>query len=304
MVLDASRRKKEENMGRTRTLERRKEREQEKKRQRRLTFAIGGIVVAIIAVVIVLLITVPAEAPIPEGTLTRYEGIEQSTTDQGFPVLGRDIAPVKVVEYASFDCTHCRDFHEGTFPTLIDRIRNNEVQFTYVPVFGTGGIQNGEGAAKAAVCAGQQGKFWQFHDALFSWQGTYANTAFSQNRFVGGVNALGLDKGQWDSCVGSSYPTDVVNDAVEAFRLQGAQGTPALFVNGSAVDVASNVALYDAIDQALAAAGGVPVEVTPEATAPVVEATTEATVEATSETTTEPTVEATEEATAEATAAS
>ncbi|MCA0452493.1 MAG: DsbA family protein [Chloroflexi bacterium] len=283
-------------MGRTRTLERRKEREQEKKRQRRLTFIIGGVIVAVIAVIIVVLITVPAEAPIPAESLTRYEGIEQSVTDQGFPVLGRDIAPVKVTEYASFDCTHCRDFHEGTFSTVLERIRNNEVQFTFVPVFGTGSIQNGEGAAKAAVCAGQQGKFWQFHDALFSWQGTYANTAFSQNRFVGGINELGLDRGQWDSCVTGSYATQVVNDAVSAFRLQGASGTPALFVNGTAVDVASNVALYDAIDQALAAAGGVPVEVTPEATAPVVEATTEAT--------TEPTVEATEEATAEATAAS
>lgn len=283
-------------MSRTRTMERRKEREQEKKRQRRLTYAIGGGIVAIVAVVIILLVTVPAEAPIPESALTRYEGIEQSTTDKGFPVLGKDSAPVKVIEYASFDCTHCRDFHEGTFGDLLTRIRNNEVQFTYVPVYGTGSIQNGEGASKAAICAGQQGKFWQYHDALYSWQGTYANTAFSQNRFVGGVNALGLDKGQWDACIASSLPGTVATAAVEAFRLQGATGTPALFVNGAAVDIASNVALFDAIDQALAAAGGVPVEVTPEATAAVAEAT--------AETITAPVTEATVEATAEATASS
>ncbi len=290
-------------MGRTRTLERRKEREQQKKRQRQLTFAIGGVVVAVLAIVIVLLITAPAEAPIPEGTATRYKGIDQSYTDKGFPILGKDNAPVKVIEYSSFDCTHCADFHAGTWPLVLDRVRKGEVQFTYVPVYGTGSIQNGEGASKAAICAGDQGAFWEYYDALFSWQTTYANTAFSQNRFVGGVNALGLDKAKWDQCMVSDHPGTVASAAVTAFRLQGVAGTPALLVNGNVVDVSSNVSLMDAINQALAAAGGVPVEVTAEATQPVtVEVTAEATTQPTVEKTAEATTEAATEATAEATA--
>lgn len=288
-------------MGRTRTLERRKEREQQKKRQRQLTFAIGGVVVAVIAIVIVLLITVPAEAPIPQGAVARYQGIAQSYNDKGFPVLGNDNAPAKVIEYSSFDCTHCRDFHDGTWPSLLERIKKGEVQFTYVPVSGTGSIQNGEGAAKAAICAGEQGAFWQYHDALFSWQGLYANTAFSQNRFVGGVNALGLDKGKWDQCVSSDRPATVSTAAINAFKLQGVAGTPALLVNGNVVDIASNVALLDAIDKAVAAAGGVPAEVTAEATqSSAVEVTAEATQAAVVETTVEAT-QAVTEATAEAT---
>lgn len=278
-------------MGRTRTLERRKEREQQKKRQRQITFAVGGVVVAVIAIVIVLLISAPAEAPIPQGATTRYQGIAQSYSDKGFPILGKDNAPVKVTEYSSFDCSSCAQFHSGTWPQLLDRIRKNEVQFTYVPVYGTGAIQNGEGAAKAAICAGDQGAFWPYYDALFTWQTTYANTAFSQNRFVGGVNALGLDKGKWDQCIGSSLPSTVVAAAMSAFKLQGVAGTPALLVNGNVVDVASNVSLMDAIDQALVAAGGVPAEVTAEATTqPTVEKTAEATVEVTSEVTAEATV--------------
>ncbi len=287
-------------MGRTRTLERRKEREQQKKRQRQLTFAIGGVVIAVLAVVIVLLITVPAEAPIPAGATTRYQGIDQSYSDKGFPILGKANAPVKVTEYSSFDCSHCAEFHSGTWPQVLDRIRKGEVEFTYVPVYGTGGIQNGEGAAKAAICAGDQGAFWPYYDALFTWQTTYANTAFSQNRFVGGVNGLGLDKAKWDQCMSSDHPGTVAAAAVNAFRLQGAAGTPALLVNGNVVDVASNVSLMDAIDQALAAAGGVPAEVTAEATQA---AAAEVTAEATTQPTVEKTAEATIEATAEATAA-
>ncbi len=290
-------------MGRTRTLERRKEREQQKKRQRQLTFAIGGVVIAVVAVVIVLLITVPAEAPIPNGTATRYQGIDQSYNDKGFPVLGKDSAPVKVIEYSSFDCPHCADFHEGTWPQVLDTIRKGAVQFTYVPVYGTGGIQNGQGAAKAAICAGEQGQFWEMYDALFSWQKTYANTAFSQNRFTGGVNALGLDKGKWDACISSSKPETVITAAMEAFRLQNVAGTPALLVNGTVVDTASNVSLMDAINTALQAAGGIPAEVTAEATqSTAAEVTAEATTQPTVEKTAEATTEATMEATAEATA--
>ncbi len=295
-------------MGRTRTLERRKEREQQKKRQRQLTFAIGGVVVAVLAIVIVLLITAPADAPIPTGTATRYQGIDQSFNDKGFPVLGKDSAPVKVTEYSSFDCSHCAEFHSGTWPQVLESIRSGAVQFTYVPVYGTGGIQNGQGAAKTAICAGDQGKFWEMYDALFSWQTTYANTAFSQNRFNGGVNALGLDKGQWDSCVASSKPDTVITAAMDAFRLQNVAGTPALLVNGTVVDTASNVSLMDAINTALQAAGGIPAETTPEATVeatqPVVaaEATAEMTMEPTLEKTAEATIEATMEATPEATA--
>jgi len=285
-------------MGRTRTLERRKEREQQKKRQRQLTFAIGGVVIAVLAIVIVLLITMPAEAPIPNGTATRYQGIAQSVNDKGFPVLGKDNAPVKVTEYSSFDCSHCAEFHSGTWPQVLDSIRKGEVQFTYVPVYGTGGIQNGQGAAKAAVCAGDQGKFWEMYDTLFSWQTAYANTAFSQNRFVSGVNALGLDSGQWNQCVSGGKPDTVINAAMESFRLQNVAGTPALFVNGTVVDTASNVSLMSAIASALQAAGGVPAEVTAEATQSTVaeataEATTQPTVEKTAEATSEPTAEAT-----------
>jgi len=295
--------KKEEKMGRQRTLERRKEREQQKKKQRNVYIAIGAVVLAVLAVVIVLLITVPADAPIPNGTATRYQGIDQSYSDKGFPILGNANAPVKVTEYSSFDCSHCADFDKGTWPLVLDVIRKGEVLFTYIPVYGTGGIQNGQGAAKAAICAGDQGKFWEMHDALFSWQTLYANTAFSQNRFVGGVNALGLDKTKWDQCVSSDHPQTVIDAAMNAFKLQGATGTPALLVNGNIIDEASNVSLMDTINKAFADAGGVPAvettaEATSEATQPVAaevtaEATTQPTVEKTAEATTEPTAEAT-----------
>jgi protein-disulfide isomerase len=283
-------------MSRTRTVERRKEREQQKKRQRQAVTIIAIVVVAVVFVGLFLLTQQPAEAPIPAEAATRYQSIAQSTTDDGFPVLGSDNAPVKVFEYASFDCTHCREFHGSAMSGLVERVRNGEVQFTYVPLFGTGSISNGEGAARAAICVGQQGKFWEFHDALFSWQGLYANTAFSDQRLKTGLTNAGVDRGQWDQCMANNTPQSILDAALRASQLQNITGTPSLVVNGTMLPAVDASSLNAAIDQALAASGGVPV-------APVVEATQETTPEATSEATSEPTEEAVVEETTEATTA-
>lgn len=276
-------------MARNRTLERRKGRERERRRQQQITGAVVLIVVAVIAGLALILANQPAEAPIPAETATRYTGIPQSKTDEGFPVIGNDDAAVKVVEYSSFDCPHCQEFHASAGQAIVDRVRAGGVQFTFVPIFGTGGIANGEGAARAAVCAGEQGKFWEFHDALFSWQSLYGNQAYANNRLQSGVNGLALDRGQWDQCMGSELPGRVLTVArTNASNLPGYQGTPTITVNGIVVtpDLAS---VTRAIDDELAKNGGTTPgaeataeetpEETPETTAPAVEATAEETTE-------------------------
>jgi protein-disulfide isomerase len=276
-------------MGRNRTIERRKEREQQRKRQRQTGVLIGGVVVVVLAIVLLILINQPQDAPISEASATRYAGLPQRTTEEGFLVIGSDDAPVQVVEYSSFDCTHCADFHETVTPTLIERVRAGEIQFTYVPMYGTGSITNGQGAARAAICAGEQGKFWEMHDALFSWQKLYANTAFSANRLSTGVSNLGLDTNAWNACFGGENAAQVVAAAVQAAQLQGIPGTPSVYVNGTVVASPDLNSVQTAIDQALSTAGLPPAQIGD-------------TAEATSEATTEPAAEA--EATPEATPAS
>jgi protein-disulfide isomerase len=121
-------------MSRTRTRERRQEREKERRRQRQ--FVIVGVVaaVAVLAVILFLLVNQPAEAPIPEYALTRYVDVEQGLSEEGYPRIGNPDAPVRVKEYSSFDCPHCRDFHDEVFPALLDRAKAGEIIFTYVPL--------------------------------------------------------------------------------------------------------------------------------------------------------------------------
>lgn len=251
-------------MSRARTRERREERQRQQRRQRQMTLVGGLVALAIIAVVVLILVNQPAEAPIPPESADRYAGIPQAKTEESYPILGHPDAPVKLIEYSSFACTACKAFHDEAFPTLVERVRAGEVVFTYVPMYSYGSVQNGEGAARAAVCAGEQDAFWAYHDALFSWQGIYGNSAFAQNRLASGIDNLGIDRVEWDRCMGSDLPRTVVNAAEEDARsLEGFSGTPTIVVNGSIVpnDLDSVLA---AINRALAF--GAPPAPEPEAT--------------------------------------
>lgn len=280
----------------SRTVERRQERRQEQQRQRlvRIGLIIGAIV--LVAAFIFLVTQIPADAPLPENVQTRYEGIPQNTTDAGFPRLGDPTAPVQVVEYSSFDCVACKNFHDAAIDGIIERVRGGRVAFTYVPLYGTGSVTNGQGAARAAVCAGQQGQFWPFHDALFHWQNLFGNQAFPQNRILTGVANLGLDRGAFDSCVRSGLPDEVLNAArTQAVGVVNPLVTPAITIQGvlqvdeSGQSAADPAAILAAIDRAISGAGGA-VQPTPET--PTAESTTEPTAEATDEPSAEATVEA------------
>lgn len=292
-----------------RTAERRKERERERRRQQIITGAIIISALVLVAVFVFLIVRAPAEAPIPEAALTRYDGVQQSrTTPEGFPRIGNPGAPIQVAEYSSFDCPHCQEFHTQMMDALVDRVRGGYMALTFVPLYGYGSYANGQGAAAAAVCAAAQGKFWQFQDALFDWQGTYANQAFTNNRILAGVDALGLDRGQYDSCVAGSGASDVLNAArTQVQGLINFQGTPTITINGAVPpgDDQQPLTDYNAIlariDEEIARVSAVSNPPAPAATG---ESTSEPVIEATLETTDEavmvaPTPEVTAEMTAE-----
>jgi protein-disulfide isomerase len=271
---------------RARTRERRQEREKQRTRNRQLVLVGVVAAVAVILVVFLVLSNLPTEATISPETVERYAGIPQSVDEEGFPVLGNPDAPIKVVEYASFDCPHCGEFYQTITPSLVERARNGEISMTYVPLYGTGGIRNGEGAARAAICAGAQGDFWTYHGTLFSWQNTYVNQAFDGNRLESGATNLGLDVGAWNSCLRSEETSALLVAATTAStRLEGFTGTPTVTVDGTIITPELN-AINQAIDTGLSMLSQLPepiAEVTEEATEEATEAASEATEEATEE---------------------
>lgn len=300
----------------SRAAERLKEREAERIRRRRITIAIVIGSIAAILVVLLILVNVPQEAPVLPETAARYEGLTLSRTEDGYPLLGESSARVKVSIFSSFDCPNCRSFHVDTIDALVERVRDERIALSYVPLYGYGAVPNGQGAAIAALCAADQRAFWQFHDMLFDWQGRYGNQSFANNRISAGVDTLGLDAAQQRGCVASGSAQELLTRATATVRgLLNFNGTPTVTINGvvpvdaEQVPIAGAENILAAIDREIerVSRGGAEStpEVTPEATderaAPSLAVTTEPTAQVTPEMTPEATLAA-PETTPEATA--
>jgi protein-disulfide isomerase len=133
---------------------------------------------------------------------------------------------------------------------LIDRIRSGQVLVTFVPLHGTGSISNGERAARAAVCAAQQDAFWVMSDILFERQGTLRNQAFT-NASLGDTAAIaGVDEAEWQECLDSELPGEVLAAAQANAEAQSVEDTPTVLIDGERVEADLN-SINEAIDAAM-----------------------------------------------------
>src|SRR5690606_33606903 len=97
-------------------------------------------------------------------------------------------------------------------------------------------------AAMASECAGEQGKFWEMHDALFENQ-----QALGDAELESYAKNIGVDVGRWKSCMSSQkYKAKADRDQATANKL-GARGTPAFFINGRFLSGAQPFASFEAL---------------------------------------------------------
>ncbi len=170
----------------------------------------GGLYHPLLA--LLLLIVAALAISVQAQSTDRYAGLPQQTTVQGFPQIGYPSALVDVKIYAAFDDPPSGQFWTQSFDTVLQHVRNGEIRVTFIPLFGQGTLTGGRSAARAAICANDQSVFWPYVDQLFALQTQYANDAYSGNRLTDAIGALGVDAGQWNTCLGGDGP-DVILDA-------------------------------------------------------------------------------------------
>jgi protein-disulfide isomerase len=162
------------------------------------------------------------------------------------PWSGGKDAPVTVVEFSDFQCPYCRAAETG-----VKQMRTkygNRIKFVYED-FPLGFHEHAMDAARAARCAGEQDKFWPYHDALFADQSKLTAPDLKSK-----AAKLGLDNKKFAACFDKQTP-DV---AIKADQTQGASlgvsGTPTFFVNGRELTGVQSPDKFDtAIDEELAA---------------------------------------------------
>jgi protein-disulfide isomerase len=140
------------------------------------------------------------------------------------PVRGNPKAPVTILEFSDFQCPFC----VRARPT-VSRVREAygyKVRWVFRH-FPLDFHAQAEKAGEAAACAGDQGKFWEMHDLLWS------NTAKLQVPDLKAHAAtLGLDAAAFGECLDSGRHGGLVSGDLEAGQGYGVSGTPAFFVNG------------------------------------------------------------------------
>ena len=184
----------------------------------------------ILVLLLLLLIAVPLSAQSGD----RYANLPQTLSLQGFPQLGYPSALVNVKIYAAFDDPASGQFWSQTFDKLLQRVRNGEVDLTFIPLFGQGQISGGRGAARASICANEQKVFWPYVDQLFAWQTQYGADAFTGDRLLDSALALGVNQGQWGECFTSDGPDTILTDAQKAANSEPTfANTPYILVGDS-----------------------------------------------------------------------
>ena len=158
----------------------------------------------------------PADPPVPPA--------------DEFNVLGRADAPVTIIEFTDLQCPYCARFATRTFPELRrNYVDTGKVRFTSrdLPLpFHAFALP----AAVAARCAGEQGRFWEFREALFAGQSGLGSAPYAEI-----AGRFGLDVGRFEACREDGRQEANVRADLALAQSHGIAATPT-FVIGRLVD--------------------------------------------------------------------
>jgi hypothetical protein len=166
----------------------------------------------------------------------------------GSPSRGPDTAPVTVVEFADFECPFCQ--HIAPELDALWQKRQTSVRFVYkfmpLPMH-----PHGESAARAAIAAQAQGKFWEMHDKLFASRDHLEDSDILQY-----AASIGLDLDRFRADVQSPATKARLDADRKLGDALNVKGTPTIFINGREYD--SKIDIGDWVDGEIAASASTP----------------------------------------------
>jgi protein-disulfide isomerase len=158
-------------------------------------------------------------APTPETT-------DVVVSIAGAPIKGEKGAKVTVVEFTDYQCPFCSRHFKQTWPQLEqDYVKTGKAKFVLRDMPLEQLHPQAFKAAEAARCAGEQGKYWEMHDRLFTNQNALARKDLSAY-----AQALGLNVGSFDKCVDDGSAAESIRKDMADSDKAGARGTPTFYV--------------------------------------------------------------------------
>ena len=197
----------------------------------------AAIIGAIIAVLVVSLSLFPSPNPAlqsnggngAEETHTQSSLSISSLVQNGYHVKGDVDVPATLIEFADFQCPLCGRFARQTAPIIdseyIDTGKVNMV-FKHLALRGSDSIS----ASMASQCAGEQGKFWEYHDVLFQNQGAENSGWANREKLKEFASEIGLDRQQFDSCLDEEKYKPIVERDLAMVKELDLSTTPSFLI--------------------------------------------------------------------------
>lgn len=201
----------------------------------------------------------------PSGTalqLIEFEGMDDPAqlAQLAQPVVqGNPNARIKVIEFGDYGCPACGQFFAQVKPQFdLAYGANEDVAFVFYD-FPAGSSNHSFVVARATRCADDQGKFWEYHGAIFQNQAEWRLAANTPMGALEGYAAeVGMDVGEFGSCLRSDRHAELVSANMALGRNLGVTGTPTVYVSdgsGTAARLGNDFASIRAtVDAALGAA--------------------------------------------------
>ena len=166
----------------------------------------------------------------------------------GSPTTGPENAPITIVEYADFQCPHC-----GEFAPMLDKVveeNKGNVRFAY-KFYVLGKFPASELAARAAIGAWRQNKFWDMHHLIFANQ-----QGLDQEKLDAIAKQIGVDVGRMHADMQANETTERIAKDRKLGEDVKIEGTPTIFINGRRYDGRTDIREWIALELQLV--GGAP----------------------------------------------
>lgn len=165
----------------------------------------------------------------------------QKLVHNASPILGNPDAPITILEWGDYQCTYCYKFHTDTLNIIDDEyIKTGKAKLVFrdFPLNGQDSVL----AAEAAYCAGEQGKYWEYHHEIYrNWAGEKTGWVNRDSLEKFG-NAVGLNSELLNNCIDSKKYHQRVIDHYSYGQEIGIDATPSflIFNNEKIVKITGN----------------------------------------------------------------
>jgi len=182
------------------------------------------------------------EAPSPQAPSVGVADMKVLADDD--PFMGKEDAPVTIVEFSDYECPFCARFYQQTLPQIKSQyIDTGKVKFVYRD-FPLGFHQQAEPAAIAANCAGEQDKYFEYHDKIFNSGGAAGKSNADYKKWG---QELSLDAAKWEACTKDSAQRQEIQKDMADGSAVGIQGTPGFIINGKLVSGAQPFSVFQQV---------------------------------------------------------